>query len=131
MVRLLWDFDAVSLYLSAVWDPKSISPKIETGYAFKRGMNDELVEKFNNQTFTQRSAILKINYYNAKNLIVQQLPVKEKEKKTDNKRMRNGYITQVLTSVDIQEIVKIGGKVIEIYEGVMYREIYKVSPFKK
>ena len=45
--------------------------------------------------------------------------------------MRNGYITQVLLSVDIQKIVKIGGKVIEIYEGVIYRESYKVSPFKK
>ena len=45
--------------------------------------------------------------------------------------MRNGYITQVLTSVDILEIVKIGGKVIEIYEGVIYRENYKVNLFKK
>ena len=45
--------------------------------------------------------------------------------------MRNGYITQVLTSVDIQEIVKIGCKVIEICEGVIYRENYNVSPFKK
>ena len=45
--------------------------------------------------------------------------------------MRNGYITQVLTSVDIQEIVKIGGKVIQIYEGVIYRENFKVSPFEK
>ena len=45
--------------------------------------------------------------------------------------MKNGYITQVLTSVDIQEIVKIGGKVIEFYEGVIYRENYKVGSFKK
>ena len=45
-------------------------------------MNDELLEKFNNQTFTQGSAILKIKYYNPKNLIVQHLPLKEKEKKT-------------------------------------------------
>ena len=45
--------------------------------------------------------------------------------------MRNGYITQVLTSVDLLQIVKIGGKVIEIYEGVIYRENYKVNPFKK
>ena len=45
--------------------------------------------------------------------------------------MRKGYITQVLTSVDIQEIVKIGGKVIEIYDSVIYRENYEVSPFKK
>ena len=45
--------------------------------------------------------------------------------------MRNGYIIGTLTSVDIQEIVKIGGKVIEIYEGVIYKENFKVSPFRK
>ena len=45
--------------------------------------------------------------------------------------MRNGYIIQTLTSVDIQEIVKFGGKVIEIYEGVIYRENFKIFPFEK
>ena len=45
--------------------------------------------------------------------------------------MRNGYIIETLTSVDIQEIVKIGGKVIEIYKGVIYREHFKISPFRK
>ena len=129
MIHLLWDFDAVSFYPSAMWDPKSIYPKIETVYAYEKHMNDDLVEKINNQTFTQGSAILKIKYYNAKNL--QHLPIKEKEKKFEINRMRNGYITQVTTSVDIQEIVKIRGKVIEIYEGVIYRENYKVSPFRK
>ena len=44
--------------------------------------------------------------------------------------MRNGHIIDTLTSVDIQEIVKIGGKVKEIYEGVSYRENFKVSPFR-
>ena len=43
--------------------------------------------------------------------------------------MRNGYIVDTLTSVDICEIVKISGKVIEIYEGVIYRE--KILPFRK
>ena len=52
LIPLLWDFDAVSLYPSAIWDEKSIYPRIETGYAFTRDMNDELVEKLNNQTFT-------------------------------------------------------------------------------
>ena len=94
-------------------------------------MNDELVEKINTQTFTQGSAILKIKYYNPKDLIVQHIPVKEKEKKIEINRMRNGYITQVLTSVDIQEIVKIGGKVVEIYEGVIYRENFEINPFEK
>ena len=45
--------------------------------------------------------------------------------------MRIGYMIETLTSVDIQEIVKIGGKVIQIYGGVIYRESLKVSPFKK
>ena len=44
-------------------------------------MNDELVEKFNIQTFNQGSAITKSKYYNPKELIVQQIPVKEKVKK--------------------------------------------------
>ena len=128
---LLWAFDCTSLYPSAMWDELSKFPKIETGYAFTPDMNDELVEKFNNQTFTQGCAILKIKYYNPKNLIVQHLPVKEKENKIEINRMRDGYITQVLTSVDIQEIVKIGGIIIQIYEGVIYRENFKISPFKK
>ena len=114
-----------------MWDEKSIYPKIETGYAFTKDMNDDLVNKLSNQTFTQGSAILKIKYYNPRNLIVEHIPVKEKGKKIEINRMRNGYITQVLTSFDIQEIVKIGGKVIKIYEGVIYRENFKVSPFRK
>ena len=114
-----------------MWDKNSIYPKTKTGYAFTRDMNEEPVEKFNNQTFTQGSAILEIKYYSPKNLIVQHLPVKEKEKKIEINRLRNGYIIQVLTSVDIREIVKIGGRVIEICEGVIYRENFKLNPFEK
>ena len=60
---LLWDFDAVSLYPSAMSDEKSIYPRTETGYAFTPDINYELVDKFNTQTFTQGSAILKIKYF--------------------------------------------------------------------
>ena len=45
--------------------------------------------------------------------------------------MRNGYIIYTLTSIDVQEIVKIGEKRIEIYEGVIYGENFKTSPFRK
>ena len=45
--------------------------------------------------------------------------------------MRNGYIIDTSTSVDICEIVKIDGKVVQIYEGVIYRENFKISPFRK
>ena len=117
------DFDATSLYPSAMWDEKSVYPKIESGFAFKLNMNDVYVEAFNNQTFNKdydESAILTIKYHNPPDLIFQHLPIKEKVKKIEVNRMRNGYIIDTLTSVDIQEIVKIGGKVIEIYEGVLY-----------
>ena len=67
-----------------MWDEKSIYPRIETGYAFTPDLNDEFVEKFNNQTFTQGSAILKIKYYNPRDLIVQHLPIKEKKKENRN-----------------------------------------------
>ena len=46
-------------------------------------------------------------------------------------RMRNGYIIDVLTSMDIQEIVKMRRKVIEIFESVIYREHFKISPVRK
>ena len=97
-------------------------------------MNDVYVKAFNNQTFNEdgdESAILTIKYYNPPDLIIQHLPVKEKVKKIEVNRMRNGYITDTLTSVDIQEIIKIGGKLIEIYEGPIYRENFKISPFRK
>ena len=92
-------------------------------------MNDELVEKFNNQTFTQGSAILKIKYYNPKKLIVQHLPIEERENKIENNRMRKRFILEHLTTVEIQKTVKkIGGKVIEIY--VFYEKKFETSPFR-
>ena len=129
--NLLWDFDAVNLYPSTMSDPESIIPKIETGYAYTKDMNDELVKKFNYQTSTQISTISKVKFYKPKNLIVQHLPDKVCEKKMEINRMRNGYIIQTLTSVDIQEIVKIGVKLIKIFESVIYGENFEVPPFKK
>ena len=45
--------------------------------------------------------------------------------------MRNGYIIDTLTSFDICEIGRRGGKVIEINERFIYRENFKLSPFRK
>ena len=114
-----------------MWDEKSIFPRIESGYSFTEEINDELVKKFNTGNFTQGSAILKMKFYNPKKLIVQQIPIKERVIKTGINGMRNGYIMHTLTSVDIQEIVRIGGRLIEIYEGVIYRETFEVCPFRK
>ena len=127
-------FDGNSLYPSAMWDCNSVYPKIENGSVFRPHMNKTYVEAFNNQTFNEdgdESVMLTIKYYNPPNLIFQHLPVKENVKKIEVNRMRKGYIIDTLTSVDICEIVKNGGKVIEIYEGVIYRENFKVTPFRK
>ena len=78
------DFDASSLYPSAMWDKSSVYPKIETGFAFKPALNDVYVEAFNKQTFNQdgdESAILRIKCYNPPTLLFQHLPVKEEVKK--------------------------------------------------
>ena len=127
-------YDGNSLYPSAMWDENSVYPKIETGFAFKPNMKGIYVDAFNNQTFNEdgdESAILTTKYYNPPNLIFQHIPIEEKVKNIEVNRMRNGYIIDTLTSLDIQEIVEIGGKVIEIYEGVIYRENFKISPFRK
>ena len=128
------DIDASSLCPSAMWVENSVYPTIESGFVFKPHLNDVYVEAFKNQTFNQDGdeiAILTINYYKPPDLIFQHLPVKEKVKKVEVNRMRNGYIVDTLTSLDNFEIVNIGGKVIQIYEGVVYRESSKISPFTK
>ena len=77
------DYDATSLYPSAMCDDISVYPKIEAGFDFKPDMNDVYVETSNIQTFNQdgdESAILRIKDYNPLNLIFEHLPVKEKAK---------------------------------------------------
>ena len=57
--------------------------------------------------------------------------------KKDTELKFSGY-TNILTSFLMMnhlylkpKIVKTGGKVIEIYESVIYRQNFKISPFKK
>ena len=80
------DYDATSLYPSAMWNENSVYPKIENGFAFKPRMNDFYVEAFNLKAFIQdgnEPGIITMKYYNRPNLLFQHLPVKEKSK--DNK----------------------------------------------
>ena len=62
--NVMMDFDATSLFPSAMWDGKSVYPKIETVFVFQPHKNNIYMEVFNNQTFEQdgnESAILKKN----------------------------------------------------------------------
>ena len=100
--------------------------KRETGFGSKPHMNDVYVEVFNIQFFNEdgfESSILEKKIYCQIDLKNQHTSVKGKKlKNMEAKRMRNGYNIDTLTSVETREIVKIGGKVIKIYEGVIYRE---------
>ena len=130
----MMDYEGNSLYPSAMWDENSVYPKVESGFAFAPHMNDVYVKAFNNQTFNEdgnESAILRIKYHNPPNHLFQHLPVKEKVKNVEINRMRKGYFIDTLTSVDICETIKMGARFVESYEGVIYRENFKVSPFRK
>ena len=112
-------------------DENSLFPKIATGFAIEPHLNDIYLEAFSIRTFNQhgneRENSIK-ELYNHPQLIFRHLPIKEKVKYIKVKRMRHGYIVDALTFLDIQEIIKMGGKVVEIYEAVIYRESFKVSP---
>ena len=81
---VMMDFDATSLYPSAMWDKNSVYLKIEAGIAFKPHMNKTYADAFNYQIFNQdgnEPAILRKKYYNSPNLIFQHLPVNQSQKK--------------------------------------------------
>ena len=89
-------------------------------------MSDAVGSLFNSLRWNElkRSSFLTVKDHNPENLIFQHLPVKEKvENPYKNNRleeinsMRNGIIIDTLTSVDIVEIVKCGGIILEVFEG--------------
>ena len=88
-------------------------------------MSDAICVFFNSGRWNElnRSDFLTVKYHNPENLIFQHLPIKEKIKKPyKNNRfekiitMRNGVIIDTLTSVNIVEIVKCGGVILEVFE---------------
>ena len=122
------DLDAKRLYPATRWDEKPMYPKIVTAYAFTTDMIDESVRKFITQTITQGKVFLNVLYYNPSDLIFQHLPVRWKNKIT---KIKNGYFLDTLTSVDIQEFVKLRCRVIKINEGVIFEENFITTLYRK
>ena len=122
---LLVSYDFNSLYPSAQTDKNSTWPKIETAYPFKKHMKDSICTLFNSGRWNElnRFAFLTVKYHNFENLFFEPLPIKEKIENTyknnrfeEINRMRNGIIIDTLTSVDIVEIVKYGGIILDVFE---------------
>ena len=100
-------------------------------------MSDAVCTLFNSGRWNElnSSAFLTIKYHNPENLIFQHLPVKEKirnpyknNRSEEINRMRNGIIIDTLTSVDIVEIVKYGGIILDVYEGLFCHNL-EFNPF--
>ena len=133
---LLVSYDFYSLYPSAQITSNNIWPKVETACPFKKHMNESICSWSKNGSWNElkRSAFRTVKYHNPENLVFQHLPVKNKIKNPykDNRlekinRMRNGIIIHTLTSVDIVEIVKCGGVVLEVFEGFFCHNLEYIS----
>ncbi|ESP02109.1 hypothetical protein LOTGIDRAFT_157256 [Lottia gigantea] len=105
-------FGANGLYASAMSDLDSEYPRAESGRPFLPKENKEFVKLFSEQKFRPRTAILKVWFEYPTKMFSQPIPAKDKitftnkegNKETGSKiRFRNGFCSEVLTSVDIQD----------------------------
>ena len=130
--------DYNSLYPSAMAHETSTWPAIETAKAINPEDGEVYCELFNTGEWASLNKIgfFKVKYHNPENLILQHMAVKEdvynetKNKYENVNRFRIGYITQHLTSVDIEEVVRVGGVIKEFYEGFICDNL-DYNPFKE
>ena len=84
----------------------------------------------------KKTGFFNVKYHNPENLILQHMAVKEdvydetKHECECINRFKNGDITQHLTSLDIEEVVRIGGVIKELYEGFICDNL-DYNPFKE
>ena len=118
---LLVSGDYNSLYASEMAHPDSKWPKIETAKAIRPEDSDYLCELFINGEWknSNKTWFFKVSYYNPKEIVFRKMSVEEnvfndrKNRYEEINRFRNGDITQHLTSVDIEEVVRSGGCTLE------------------
>ena len=135
---LLVSSDYNSLYPSAMAHENSKWPAIETAKTITPEDSNLLCELFSNNEWKSlnKTGFFKVKYHNPENLVLQHMAVKEdvfietKNKCECVNRFRNVDITQHLTSVDIEEVVRIGGVIKEFYEGSICDNL-DYNPFKK
>ena len=114
----------IKLHPSALIDMKQTWPKKQITYPLTKNMSDANRSLFNCGRWNElkRFAFLTVKHHNPENLVFEHLSTKEKTRspyKNDRleeiKRMRIGIIMDTLTSVDIVEIVKCGGIILEVF----------------
>ena len=119
-------------------DAASVSLKIETGNVLDLSMEEVLYDQFHSRTLLE-SQILQLKHYKQEDLVLQHISIKEEftldvedkwGKMVEVNDLGKGCIIDTLTSDDIQELVKTGGKVVEISEDVKYRMISREKPVR-
>ena len=78
---LLMVFETNGFYPTSMSHKEAIHPKIESGYAFKKELNDEYVIAYRNQSFARSRTLFTIKSFNPKVVVFQHIPVKKKKKK--------------------------------------------------
>ena len=127
-----------SLYPSAMAHLLSMWPAIETAKAINPEDSEVYCKLFNTGEWVSlnKTGFFKVKYHNPENLILQHMAVKEDvyndtENKYENvNRFRNGDITQHLTSVDIEEVVRVGGVIKKFHEGFICDNL-DYNPFRE
>ena len=135
---LLVSSDYNSLYPSAMAHLDSKEPKIESAEAIRPGDSDYLCELPNNGEWNNlnKTGFFKISHYNPKEIVFQHMSVREnafndrKNRCEEINRFRIKDITQHLTSVDIEEIVRSGGYIVKILEGFICDNL-EFNPFER
>ena len=135
---LLVSSDYNSLYPSAMAHISSMWPAIETAKPINPEDSEVYCKLFNTGEWASlnKTGFFKVKYHNPENLILQHMAVKEdvyndtKNKYENVNRFRNGDITQHLTSVDIEEVVRVGGVIKEFYEGFICDNL-NYNPFRE
>ena len=117
---------------------KSTWRAIETAKAINQEDSDVFCEFFNSGQWASlnKTGFFKVKYHNPENLILQHMAVKgdvyneTKDNHESINRFRNGEITQHLTSVDIEEIVRTGAVIKEFYKCFICDNL-DFNPFKE
>ena len=134
---MLVSYDFNSLYPSGQTVTNGTCLKIETAYPFKKYMSDGFCNLFISGRWNEqdRCAFITVKYLKPDILVLQHFPVTDKITNSYKNntleginRMRVGVFMDTITRIDILEIAKSGGFILEVFEGFLCH-IIEFNPF--
>ncbi|ESP03478.1 hypothetical protein LOTGIDRAFT_171415 [Lottia gigantea] len=126
----LMAFDANGLYASAMSDLDSENPKAKSGRPFLPEEERKILKLFNEQKFRPRTAILTVWFKIPKTMFFQPIPATDNITFTNKEGKGKLAVKSGLEMVSVKEIVKAGGEIIRILDGILYEENFKTPPYR-